>query len=123
LPSDALADGPRRLRIFLGAETLAPLGIPGEAWGEGRLDADTYGFSIEDGPHAGRPDSPADLTAGYDEGHDVRLDRIAEHLVLAEIDLAAALHQVSQAPHAVVRLAHVLDRALAVFGLHVIFDF
>jgi hypothetical protein len=116
LPSDALAHGPRRLRIALGAEALAPLDIPGEAWGEGRLGADNYGFSIEDGPHAGRPDSPADLTAGYGEGHDVRLDRIAEHLVLAEIDLAAALQRVSQAPHAVVRLARVLDQALAVFG-------
>jgi hypothetical protein len=116
LRPDALAHGPRRLRIALGAERLAPLGIPGEAWGEGWLRAGSRGFPIEDGLHEGRPDAPADLTAGYGEEHDVRLDRIAEHLVMEEIDLATALQRAPRATHAVLRLARVLDQALAIFA-------
>ena len=115
LPADALAAKPRRLRIALGAEVLAPLGIPGEAWGEGWLRKDSRGFPIEDDLHEGRPSSPADLTAGYGEGYDVRLDRIAEHLLMAEIDLAIALQRAPHAPHAVLRLARVLDQAISIF--------
>lgn len=116
LPQDALQGRARRVRITLGADLLGPLGIPGEAWGEGQLRPDSRGFSLDDGLHAGRPDAPADLTAGYGEGHDVRLDRIAEHLVLGEIDLAAAVRRAPHAPHAVLCLARALDQAVSTYA-------
>ena len=118
LPKDALVGGARRVRIALTQDLLAPLGIPGNAWGEGPLAADSRSFSLHDGIHEGRPTTPPDLTAGYGDGHDVRLDRIAEHFCLGKIDLNTALQRAPHAHHAVLRLAQVLDQVVSIIGEH-----
>jgi len=118
LPKDALAGGARRVRFTLAQDLLGPLGIPGDAWGEGPLAADSRSFSLHDGIHEGHPTTPPDLTAGYGDGHDVRLDRISEHFFLGTIDLNTALQRAPHAHHAVLRLAQVLDRAVSIIGQH-----
>jgi len=116
LPMDALTGRARHVRIALTQDLLGSLGIPGDAWGEGPLAPDSRGFSLHDGIHEGRPATPPDLTAGYGDGHDVRLDRIGEHFVLGEIDLETALQRAPHAHHAVLRLARVLDQAVSIIG-------
>lgn len=116
LAPDALSHGPRRVRIALDPVALSPLGIPGAAWADGLLRPDAMGFKITDGIHSGYPQSPNDLKAGYGDGHDLRLDQIADHLVMAEIDLESALRGVTNATHAVRRVAQVLDAAISVFS-------
>lgn len=116
LPPDALQGSPRRVRIALAQDALAPLGIPGEAWGEGTLHPGLHGFSLDDGIQEGRPAHAPDLAAGYGDGHEIQIGRIAESLVMSEIDLAAAVQRAPDARHAVVRVAQVLDQAISVFA-------
>jgi hypothetical protein len=121
LPKDALAGSARRVRVALAQDLLGPLGIPGNAWGEGLLAADSSSFSLHDGIHEGHPTTPPDLTAGYGDGHDVRLDRIAERFCLGKIDLNTALQRAPHAHHAVLRLAQVLDQVVSIIGEYLAF--